>query len=185
MPRKALYLAISLLAFTGCASLDREEPAPAEPTETVDTVATPEPVEEQPVAAETSFRPEELYLLLTGEIAAHRGQYDITLANYVEAARQSRDVGVIRRALLIAESLNSQSAARTLTDIWVDVAPYSQDARRAAAIQSLRDGNMEATLTELEQILNLGGDANFDSLAAMAPRMPPEQQQELLQQQEF
>lgn len=179
MPRKALYLAISLLAFTGCASIDREEPAPAEPIETIDT-ATPEPSEAEPVAEQKSFRPEELYLLLTGEIAAQRGQYDITLANYVEAAHQSRDVGVIRRALLIAESLNSESAARSLTDTWVDVAPYSEDARRAAAIQSLRDGDMEATLTELEQILNLGGDANFDSLAAMAPRMPPEQQYELL-----
>ncbi|GGY68846.1 tetratricopeptide repeat protein [Marinobacter zhanjiangensis] len=179
MPRKALYLAISLLAFTGCASIDREEPAPAEPTE---TTTTQEPATEQPEAEveERSFRPEELYLLVTGEIAAQRGQYDITLANYVEAARQSRDVGVIRRALLIAESLNSQSAARTLTNTWIDVAPYSEDARRAAAIQSLRDGDMEGTLTELEQILNLGGDADFDSLAAMAPRMPADQQQELL-----
>lgn len=179
MPRKALYLAISLLAFTGCASLDREEPVPATPTETTETT-TAEPPEAEPVARQKSFRPEELYLLLTGEIAAQRGQYDVTLANYVEAARQSQDVGVIRRALLIAESLNSESAVRTLTDTWVEVAPYSEDARRAAAIQSLRDGDMEAALTELEQILNLGGDANFDSLAAMAPRMPPSQQQELL-----
>jgi tetratricopeptide (TPR) repeat protein len=176
MPRKALYLTISLLAFTGCASIDREQPAPAEPAETT----TPEPTAGEDTAKERSFRPEELYLLVTGEIAAQRGQYDITLANYVEAARQSRDVGVIRRALLIAESLNSQSAARTLTNTWIDAAPYSEDARRAAAIQSLRDGDVEATLTELEQILNLGGDADFDSLAAMAPRMPGEQQQELL-----
>lgn len=181
MPRKALYLAISLLAFTGCASLDRDEAAPAEPTETETTAATPEqePALEEPVA-ERSFRPEELYLLLTGEIAAQRGQYDITLANYVEAARQSQDTGVIRRALLISESLNNQSAVRTLTNTWIEADPYNEDARRAAAIQSLRDGDMEATLTELEQILNLGGDANFDSLAAMAPRLPPEQQQELL-----
>lgn len=179
MPRKALYLAISLLAFTGCASMDRETPDPAEPAEPQETVTEPEPVAEEPVA-EGSFRPEELYLLLTGEIAAQRGQYDVTLANYVEAARQTRDTGVIRRALLIAESLNSQEATRALTNTWVEVAPYSQDARRAAAIQSLRDGDMEATLTELEQILNLGGDANFDSLAAMAPRLPADQQQELL-----
>ena len=180
MPRKALYLAISLLAFTGCASMDREAPsAPAEPAEPQETVTKPEPVAEEPVA-EGSFRPEELYLLLTGEIAAQRGQYDVTLANYVEAARQTRDTGVIRRALLIAESLNNQEATRTLTNTWIEAAPYSQDARRAAAIQSLRDGDMEATLTELEQILNLGGDANFDSLAAMAPRLPADQQQELL-----
>ena len=180
MPRKALYLAISLLAFTGCASMDREAPsAPAEPAEPQETVTEAEPVAEEPVA-EGSFRPEELYLLLTGEIAAQRGQYDVTLANYVEAARQTRDTGVIRRALLIAESLNNQEATRTLTNTWIEAAPYSQDARRAAAIQSLRDGDMEATLTELEQILNLGGDANFDSLAAMAPRLPADQQQELL-----
>lgn len=179
MPRKALYLAISLLAFTGCASLDREPEPPAEPTETSDITPAPDAIDDQPVV-ERSFRPEELYLLLAGEIAAQRGQYDITLANYVEAAQQSGDVGVIRRALLIAESLNNPSAVRTLTNTWIEAAPYSQDARRAAAIQSLRDGDMEATLNELEQILNLGGDANFDSLAAMAPRLPADQQQELL-----
>ena len=179
MPRKALYLALSVLALGGCATTDRDDTMPSLPSETVNVVTDPEPVDQQP-APEGSFRPEELYLLLAGEIAAQRGQYDVTLANYVEAARQSGDVGVIRRALLIAESLNSQSAVRTLTNTWIEAAPYSQDARRAAAIQSLRDGDMEATLTELEQILNLGGDADFDSLAAMAPQLPEDQQQELL-----
>lgn len=179
MPRKALYLAISLLAFTGCASMDRQKTAPEE-TETPPQVVTdPEPIAEEALPA-GSFRPEELYLLLTGEIAAQRGQYDVTLANYVEAAQQTMDSGVIRRALLIAESLNSQEATRLLTNTWIEAEPYSQDARRAAAIQSLRDGDMEATLIELEQILNLGGDANFDSLAAMAPQLPSDQQQELL-----
>ncbi|MFW5825175.1 MAG: tetratricopeptide repeat protein [Marinobacter sp.] len=177
MPRKALFLAISLLAFTGCASKGTQdttsEPDSAQAEEAAVTV------ENAPQTSGRSFRPEELYLLLAGEIAAQRGQYDVTLANYVEAARQSEDTGVIRRALLIAESLNSQSAVRTLTDTWLEAAPESQEARRAAAIQSLRDGDLGATLDHLEQILEMGGDADFDSLAAMAPRMPPDQQREL------
>ncbi len=174
MPRKSLYLAISLLAFTGCASLDSRDPAPVP-----DQPDLPETISEEASVVEGEFRPEELYLLLTGEIAAQRGRYDITLANYVEAARQSGDTGVIRRALLIAESLNSQEASRLLTRTWIDVAPGSEEARRAAAIQSLRDGNLSDTLEHLEEILQMGGDADFDGLAAMAPRLRPDQQLEL------
>ncbi|MGM0571594.1 tetratricopeptide repeat protein [Marinobacter sp.] len=182
MPRKTLYLAISLLAFTGCASMDARDPEPEsgpsqqEPAVTIEQIEQPN--ESAPVAAR-EFRPEELYLLLTGEIAAQRGRYEVTLANYVEAARQSGDTGVIRRALLIAESLNSPGAVRTLTETWIEVAPRSEEARRAAAIQALRDGDLSTTLDHLEQILQMGGDADFDGLASMAPRLQPDQQQEL------
>lgn len=180
MPRTALYLAISLLAFTGCSSMDSRDPEPeSAPEELQEPAATVTQPDEQATVTEREFRPEELYLLLTGEIAAQRGRYDVTLANYVEAAIQSGDTGVIRRALLIAESLNSQSAVRTLTETWIETAPESQEARRAAAIQALRDGDLGATLSHLEQILQMGGDADFDGLAAMAPRLPPDQQREL------
>ncbi|MCK7542906.1 tetratricopeptide repeat protein [Marinobacter bryozoorum] len=178
MPRKALYLAISLLAFTGCASMDARDPEPG-PAEHQEPASATEPPGAEAPLTEREFRPEELYLLLTGEIAAQRGRYDVTLANYVEAAVQSGDTGVIRRALLIAESLNSQSAVRTLTETWIDVAPKNEEARRAAAIQALRDGDLGATLNHLEQILQMGGDADFDGLAAMTPRLPQDQQREL------
>jgi predicted Zn-dependent protease len=36
-------------------------------------------------------------------------------------------------------------------------------------------------MAHMEKVMDLGGDADFDSLAAMAGRLPPEQQQELLQ----
>lgn len=178
MPRKALYLAISLLAFTGCASMDSKEPSPdsSAPGQPEATAAVEQTTDQ---ATDREFRPEELYLLLTGEIAAQRGRYDVTLANYVEAARQSGDTGVIRRALLIAESLNSPGAVRTLTETWIEVAPRSEEARRAAAIQALRDGDLSGTLEHLEQILQMGGDADFDGLASMAPRLPADQQREL------
>ncbi|SFR74431.1 Flp pilus assembly protein TadD, contains TPR repeats [Marinobacter daqiaonensis] len=179
MPRKALFLAIGLLAFTGCASLSQNEVETTRPASDEPSVDKVTPVASEPPPTE-SFRPEELYLLLVGEIAAQRGQYDVTLGNYVEAAKQTRDPGVIRRALLIAESLNSESALRTLTQTWIDVAPDSQAAHRASAIQSLRDGRLEDTLRHLEEIVRLGGDADFDSLAAMGSRLPMEQQQELL-----
>lgn len=177
MPSKTLYLAIGLLALTGCASKDAQN----QPSGSDEPVQPIEQVEQdhQEAAPTRSFRPEELYLLLTGEIAAQRGQYDVTLANYVEAAIQSEDPGVIRRAVLIAESLNSESALRTLTDTWIEAAPQSQEARRAAAIQSLRDGDLELAMNHLEQILQMGGDADFDGLAAMAPRLPSDQQREL------
>ena len=72
-------------------------------------------------------------------------------------------------------------ASRLLTQTGIDVAPGSEEARRAGAIQSLRDGNLSDTLEHLEEILQMGGDADFDGLAAMTPRLRPDQQLELKQ----
>ncbi len=199
MPRKALFVAIGLLAFSGCASFSEQNAIEKSATdeglnqETINQDTSEQPLSpaapgQGPAMADSSgpapvgsFSPDELYLLLTGEIAAQRGHYDVTLANYVEAARQSRDTGIIRRAILIASSLNSQSALTALTETWLDVAPDSLDAHRAAAVEALRDDDLEGALTHLETILRLGGDADFDSLAAMGAQLPEEQQAELLQ----
>ncbi|WP_339805557.1 tetratricopeptide repeat protein [uncultured Marinobacter sp.] len=81
---------------------------------------------------------------------------------------------------LIAESLNSQRCQEVLANTWLEVDPVSHDAHRAQAVVFLRQGNLERALFHLEEILKLGGDADFDSLAAMGARLPPDQQQELL-----
>lgn len=172
-----LFLAsLMVTSLAGCANLmDTTEPAkPVKPQAPADTAK----VEEIRYA---DFDPEVLYLLTSAEIAGQRGRYDVTLLNYVKAAQRSRDKGVIRRALRIAQSLNGDNAQQQMATLWLEVEPGSLEAHRVLAIQAVKRSQLDKALNHMEQIMDLGGDADFDSLAAMASQLSPEKQQELLE----
>lgn len=164
------------LKLAGCASLTGTEEAPA-PGEKAATETKTEP--QLPVEY-ADFEPETLYLLLSAEIAAQRGRYDITLVNYLKAAKQSRDQAVIERAMRIAQSLNGDNAQKQLAELWLKIDPDNLQAHRISAIQAVKGNDLQTAIHHMERIMDQGGDADFDSLAAMAANLPPEQQQELL-----
>jgi tetratricopeptide (TPR) repeat protein len=180
MHKSALLLGTCLLglSLSGCSLLqeNQESQSTAPPD---DATASPS-AEPSPEIRYADFEPEELYLLLSGEIAAQRGRFDVTLVNYMKAAQQSRDLGVIERTMRIAQSLNADNAQQTLATLWLDVDPDNMQAHRISAIQAVKKNELETALGHMEQIMDLGGDADFDSLAAMAGNLPSEQQQELL-----
>jgi len=177
MHKSAPYLVTCLLGFSaailpGCASFSGTSEEPVQQ-------AQPElSVTEEIRYAD--FEPEVLYQLLAAEIAAQRGRYDVTLVNYLQAAKTSKDAGVIDRAMRIAQTLNADNAQLQLAGLWLEVDPDNLQAHRVAAIQAVKRQNLEAALFHMEQIMDQGEDADFDSLAAMAARLPSEQQQELL-----
>ncbi|GAA0849083.1 proteolytic complex protein LbcA [Marinobacter szutsaonensis] len=180
MHKSAPFLATCLMgatltALSGCASLSgSEEEAATQQPET----PRAEPAEQQ--IEYSDFEPEVLYLLLSGEIAAQRGRYDVTLVHYLKAAQQSRDEGVIERAMRIAQSLNGDNAQTQLAELWLEVNPDSTQAHRVSAIQAVKRNDLKTALGHMETIMDQGGDADFDSLAVIAGNMPPEQQAELL-----
>tara|TARA_R100000306_G_scaffold26024_1_gene29844 strand:- start:536 stop:2284 length:1749 start_codon:yes stop_codon:yes gene_type:complete len=178
MHKSIPFLFICLLGLTlaGCASLTGTEEAPAKS----ETVAAGEKTEPQPPVEYADFEPETLYLLLSAEIAAQRGRYDITLVNYLKAAKQSRDQVVIERAMRIAQSLNGDNAQKQLAELWLDIDPDNLQAHRISAIQAVKGNDLQTAIHHMERIMDQGGDADFDSLAALAANLPPEQQQELL-----
>ena len=179
MHKSALLLGTCLLglSLSGCAFLqDNQE---SQSTSSPDD-ATASPAEPSADIRYADFEPEELYLLLSGEIAAQRGRFDVTLVNYMKAAQQSRDLGVIERTMRIAQSLNADNAQQKRAALWLEVAPDNMQAHRISAIQAVKKNELETALGHMEKIMDLGGDADFDSLAAMAGNLPPEQQQELL-----
>lgn len=182
MQKSALLLVTCLLglSLSGCAFLqgDREQQSDAS-SESAGKAAPAE--EKEPEIRYADFEPETLYLLLSGEIAAQRGRFDVTLVNYMKAAQQSRDKGVIERTMRIAQSLNADNAQKNLAALWLEVDPDNMQAHRISAIQAVKQNDLETALVHMEQIMDLGGDADFDSLAAMAGNLPPEQQQELLE----
>ncbi|KEF31143.1 MAG: tetratricopeptide repeat protein [Gammaproteobacteria bacterium] len=163
------------LTLSGCANLSGSQQAP-------DTEVPSQPVAndvDKPIEY-ADFEPEVLYLLLSGEIAAQRGRFDVTLVNYLKAAQKSRDTSVIERAMRIAQSLNGDNAQRQLAELWLEVDPGNLQAHRVSAIQAVKANDLETALQHMETIMDEGGDADFDSLAAMAGNLPPEQQKELL-----
>lgn len=178
MQKSVPFLVTCLLGLTlaGCASLTGTEEAPA-PGEKAATETKTEP--QLPVEY-ADFEPETLYLLLSAEIAAQRGRYDITLVNYLKAAKQSRDQAVIKRAMRIAQSLNGDNAQKQLAELWLEIDPDNLQAHRISAIQAVKGNDLQTAIHHMERIMDQGGDADFDSLAAMAANLPPEQQQELL-----
>ncbi|SNC76268.1 Tetratricopeptide repeat-containing protein [Marinobacter sp. es.048] len=178
MHKSVPFLVTCLLGLTlaGCASLTGTEEAPA-PGETAATESKTEP---KPPVEYADFEPETLYLLLSAEVAAQRGRYDITLVNYLKAAKQSRDQVVIERAMRIAQSLNGDNAQKQLAELWLEIDPDNLQAHRISAIQAVKGNDLQTAIHHMERIMDQGGDADFDSLAAMAANLPPKQQQELL-----
>lgn len=179
MHKSALLLGTCLLglSLSGCAFLqDNQE---SQSTSSPDD-ATASSANSSPDIRYADFEPDELYLLLSGEIAAQRGRFDVTLVNYMKAAQQSRDLGVIERTMRIAQSLNADNAQQKLAELWLDVDPDNMQAHRVSAIQAVKKNELETALGHMEKIMDLGGDADFDSLAAMAANLPADQQQEML-----
>jgi len=188
MQKPVLMLVTCLfgLSLAGCASLKNPfggETAPADgqiDEQSTSMQSQARTTQAQPEIDYADFEPEVLYLLLSGEIAAQRGRYDVVLLNYFKAAKQSRDIGVIKRTLRIAQSLNADNAQRQLAGLWLEIDPENLQAHRVLAIQAVKQNQLEVALDHMEIIMDLGGDADFDSLAAMAGNLPVEQQQELL-----
>jgi len=180
MHKSAPFLVTCLfgLSLAGCASITGSgDTSAVDDTEKQENIGQ---TDNEPAIEYADFEPETLFLLLSAEIAAQRGRYDVTLVNYLRAAQQSRDKKVIERAMRIAQSLNGDNAQKQLAELWLDVDPGNLQALRVSAIQAVKRSELEAALGYMEQILDQGGDADFDSLAAMAGNLPPEQQQELL-----
>ncbi len=136
--------------------------------------------ETAPEPEEGDFSPESLYSLLTAEIAGQRNRFDISLLNYVQQARLTKDTGVIKRALQIARYLKANNAMLELGKTWLEVQPEALEPHQILAFQYIRLGNFTEAVSHMETILRLGGRADFEALAIHAKTLPKEEQEDLL-----
>ncbi|HEY5734779.1 MAG TPA: tetratricopeptide repeat protein, partial [Gammaproteobacteria bacterium] len=95
-----------------------------------------------------------LYKLLIAEFAGHRGQLDISVSNYLELARSTRDPKVIERATRIAVYARDDAATREAATLWIEIDPHNTDARQVLAIMAIREGEIEEALEHLNTLLN-------------------------------
>lgn len=173
LQRPLLALGLGLI-LTGCAATGTSpaEPTPAAPTEQIT-------VPEAPVVY-GQFPKDTLYDLLTAEIAGQRNRYDVALGNYLIQAEQTRDPGIVERAMRVAEFLGAQRPALDMAVLWTEVDPDNPDAHRAAALHLARAGQHEQAMQAMQTVLARQGETHFDFLALAAAESDSDTRKALL-----
>lgn len=133
-----------------------------------------------PAIEYSDFDPETMYALLTAEIAAQRGRYDITLLNYVQQATKTKDIAVTKRAFRIAQYLKASNAQLQLSKVLAEIEPNDIEANQLAAFHHARNKKYEAAMGYMEKIIELEGDADLERLAAHSKTLSKEEQETLL-----
>ncbi len=110
----------------------------------------------------TSIDPDVLFTLLTAELAGQRGQYDIALEGYMEAAKRAHDPRFSERAVMIAMYMKNASKTKEALDLWLSQDPKNQSARKIAALLALRAGNKAVAIEQLNAMLDVD-PAGFES----------------------
>ncbi len=113
----------------------------------------------EPIQPATPTRPhielteDIMFKVLVAEVAGQRGELDISVQNYMELARSTRDPAVIERATRIAVYARNDEAALEAAQLWSEVDPNSTDAYQVLAVMTLRQGDIDSALQHLETIL--------------------------------
>lgn len=107
---------------------------------------------------------EVLYLLMTAEIAGQQQNYALALENYMKAAEKIPDPWVAERAARIAFYLKDAESADRAVTLWLDRAPHSLGARKAALMLALQEGKKASAIEHFSQLLESAGDDRSEVL---------------------
>ncbi len=170
MPRSRCAPAVPFvfaLLLGGCATPPpSSSPAPAAPA--APTAALPELGLEIAEIEPFDHENDPLYRLLLAEFAGQRGHLEIATTQYLELARELRDVDLAERATRIAVFARDDEAALEAARVWVDLAPLDMDARQIIAAMHIRQGDAEAALAHLEYVLENDHETSGNRLRMIA-----------------
>ncbi|MDD1626361.1 MAG: hypothetical protein LUQ26_02650, partial [Methylococcaceae bacterium] len=147
-----LLSVITFVFLNSCAE------SPAKPSAAAEGVVAPVKIapakgKAQQKELKTSIDPDVLFTLLTAEIAGQRGQYDIALEGYLEAARRTHEPKFAERAAMIAMYMKNGNKTSEAVALWLHQDPRSQAARKIAALFALRAGDKKAATEQLNALL--------------------------------
>jgi tetratricopeptide (TPR) repeat protein len=163
MIRTLCATCILLAAVTACTSVSVQEQKAATPSLATPEVAVqPEIQEAQPPQRPPLELTEDiLYKLLVAEVAGQRGHLDVSVKNYLELARSTRDPELAARATRIAVYARDDQAAGEGAKIWLELDPESIDARQVLAVMAVRSGDIDAAFVHFDHIVK-GSDKMLD-----------------------
>ena len=161
-PRRTL-LAV-LVAVTSAGSAWAQ---PASPTET----AAPAAATTAPAKAHAELTAETMYRLLVGDVALQRGDFVVAAQAYFEAARDTGDAALARRATEIGLATRQRAIALEAARQWAKIEPDAERPRQLVKALAASGGGVEAlagggaTKAEVERALAAAA-ASPDALAA-------------------
>ena len=148
-----LFSVITLVFLNSCAD------SPAKPSDSKESVAPLKIAEPkgktQQKVEKTSIDPDVLFMLLTAELAGQRGQYDIALEGYMEAAKRMHDPRFAERAAMIAMYMKDSSKTNEAVALWLRYDAKNPTARKIAALSALRAGDKKAAVEHLNVLLQV------------------------------
>lgn len=147
-----------------------------------DTTASSEKLssETSPEYQDFDLNKDTLYDLLVAEVAVQRQEFNITLLNYIQQARMTRDLGVVKRAVNAAQYMKDMEAIKEMAILWVDIKPDSIPAHQLLTYQYSLSREYEQAMQHIEKIIELGGDARVDGLAVSSSALPLEDKEAIL-----
>ena len=123
----------------------------------------PAPIQGERVAAAETTTPTgslseaNLVRILAGELYGYQGYFQESVRYYLEAARSTRDPGVLVRGTHIALHTRDYEAAEEITRLWLELDDKDPDVHRYRLQLELRTGDKAAALRHLEALLEWEG----------------------------
>jgi tetratricopeptide (TPR) repeat protein len=171
---KPLLFIACLSTAAGCASPRQTEPLPA-PAEYNPLVSSPTLTAPTEPVQYGSFTREQLTQAILSEMGGQRGYYDSATQNYYELAKETRDVGIIRRALQFASATGESANVLELAELWSRITPEDIEPQLLLGYQFLETGQFELALQNMIRVIELGGTVDFTALTARTQDIPAAQ----------
>ena len=143
-----LFPAIALVLLYGCATTKEQATAPIVNGKPVELTKKKLQKEDK-----TSIDPDVLFMLMTAEIAGQRGQYDVAMEGYLEAAKRVHDPRLTERAAMIAMYMKDGNRTNEAVSLWLKQDPDNLSARKIAALSALKAENKQQSVEQLSALL--------------------------------
>ncbi len=99
-----------------------------------------------------------MFDILLAEIAGQRGEMNVSVPHYLQAALLAQDPRVAERAVQIASYAKEYQAAERAARRWVELDPDSVEARKALIALALHNGDRQEVITQLDYLLAISDD---------------------------
>ena len=113
-----------------------------------------------------SFTKAQLYQAIISELGAQRGVLEDASDSYFNLALETKDLGIIRRAVQFASANNDLNALLQLGLLWSEIDPSDPQPELMLSFQFLEIGNYEQALSHMVRVIELGGEIDFSALSA-------------------
>jgi tetratricopeptide (TPR) repeat protein len=169
---KLLLTSAFVTLFTACVNT-QTEPVSASDGALSDAVSVATDSNQQVQSAANSLPPLEeeiiygafpediLTRVIIAEMAGQRGYNQTALNDYLVLARETNDLGIIRRAALIATFLRSNEASLELNHLWLAKQPDSEDALKTSAYQLISLNRLNEALVLFAHMHEMGYEVDY------------------------